>query len=321
MHPEPPPDGPVRHTRPRPDASPKIPAGDSWGTPEPPPSTADRPQTATPGLPVPIDPPGTNPPPPGPGTGWDAPGGPPPPDRSRTVLAVILGVVTLAVVVAGVALGVVLTRDDQGETSAGREGTAQPDGTAGPRTGESTAPQATSTSSPDDGGVAEPPDTAPTTQPPGAAVPFSYREFGQDWSFTPPDSLPLRATFQVGWDYDTCAPVELARTFTRMGCVRASQWSYRALDSQVALTHLVLTMPDATSAEAAALSGRIKPGTWRLEPAAVVPGGKVSWTVDHANEYVVLTVVTRLPGATVEQATEYLDYSNADITAALRFRS
>lgn len=322
------------HLRPPPPASPPPPP--AWAPPPPP-------------APAPAAPWGQAPPPsyhPGPPS---FPQGPPsyggsyrptvplppgPPSSGRNGLFVGLLVVTAVGLVSVLVLGVLLWTnsrdDDQGDRAS--DDTSQNDdpggdGNAAPSAGSATAPSLPTPSETPPPSEEPPPSEPPSGEPPSEepppevdpASPFSYTEYGNDWDFKFGD-VALQATFKRGWDYDNCGPVENAGALTDLGCRWASEWTYRALGGDLALTHLVLTMDSAKAAKRAIARDLITSDSWKVQDDSTLPGRDGRWRANAQGEFIVLTVETHEPGVRRAKSDEFLQYANADILGALAFR-
>jgi hypothetical protein len=318
----PPPD-PTRPTGP--DREPThLPAGDSpWGLP---PESDTGGWTPYSGSPTPTAPQAHQHTPTAP---YGSPPGPPgPPRRGGTNPALVVGLVAAAIVIViGLVTGGVLISRSGDDDTAGGDG----DPTSAP-------PSTEATSEPTDEPTDEPTSEMPSSEPPveptepttpsespeEPAVPasgnFKYQEFGGDWDFKF-GGVSLFATFKKGWNYKSCKPVEAtAGSLAELGCRRAASWTYRALDGHLALTHIVLTMRDGSSAEKAA-SGGIVADDWKVDPGGWLEGAAGgTWEADAQGNFVVLTVETHEKPVRKAKADEFRSYANSDITAALIFR-
>ncbi|GAA5142810.1 hypothetical protein GCM10023340_06940 [Nocardioides marinquilinus] len=315
----------------------------SWEPPPPPGHTHLRP--GTPGY---VPPPQGGPParggyppqgpPPGPPPWTPAPGGPGgppgPPPRRNTGLVVTLVVVVVLAIAAVTTLAVVLVNgdDDEGRDSAGQSGRssqsdpADPADPADPSASEPAPPTASGpTSAPvspvEPSTPAEPPSSPePPPADPPAVEPFSFTEYGDDWRFRLGD-VQLRADFVRGWDYPSCAPAEKGSALTDLGCVRASEWTYRALDGDLALTQVVYTMRDERAATRLIKRELISEDSWQVKRASTLPGRAGSWRANTTGVYVLLTVETHESSVPLKRAASFVNYGNADILGALRFSS
>lgn len=233
----------------------------------------------------------------------------------RTVLVTLLVVAVL--VVAGIVVTVVALagRDDATPTAAATSSrtTDTPSGTPSDTPTEP-SPSAPSPSAP----------SAPATEDTGPVDPgsaFSYTEYGDDWDFRFGD-VALQATFQQGWDYPDCTSVEVGDALTSIGCVRASEWTLRALDDRLAMTHVVLTFDTPSAAEKAV--ALIASDSFTVEPEGLLGGDASTGTFKADNvtnqPFVVLTVETHDPVVRQAKADQFRAYGTADIVAALGFR-
>lgn len=240
------------------------------------------------------------------------PGGEPTPPRGGRGVLVALLVVGVLVVAGIVATVVVLAGDDD------------PTAADPARSATTTEPTSAPTSEPPT------PTTPASTEPPSSTAPpvdpdspFSYTEYGDDWDFRFGD-VALQADFEQGWDYPDCTSVEVGDALTSIGCVRASEWTLRALDDQLAMTHLVLTFDSAAAAQRAVDDGLIDGDSFTVEPEARLGGDasagtfKGDFTTDKP--FVVITVETHAPVVRQAKADQFTGYGTADIVAALGFR-
>lgn len=247
----------------------------------------------------------------------------PPSGGGRAVLVALL-VVGLLAVVGIVATVVVLTGDDDVTPSADPGTSSAPTSTSS-ETATETATDTPTVESPSEPVTSDPPSSDPST--PDAPVdpdsPFSYTEYGDDWDFRIGD-VALQADFQQGWDYPDCTDVEVGDALTSIGCVRASEWTLRALDGKLAMTHLVLTFDSEAAAKRAVDQGLLDADSFTVEPEGLLGGDASTGTFKGDNvtgmPYVVLTVETHAPEVRQAKADEFLGYGTADIVAALGFR-
>ncbi len=242
-------------------------------------------------------------------------GGPPRKGGPSPVLVVALVTVAIVLVTGLVTGGVLLARGGDDE-QAGGDPTSEP---------TASAPTSTEPSSiePSSEPPVEPTPSAPTeTDPPAvpASGAFRYQEFGGDWKFRL-GGVSLFATFRTGWNYRSCAPVEAtAGSLTELGCRRAASWTYRALESNLALTHVVMTMRTPKAAQRAA-DGGITAEDWKVDPLGFLEGVEDgTWEADAQGTYVVLTLESHQKPVRKAKADEFRSYANSDITAALIFR-
>lgn len=278
------------------------------------------------------------------------PGGPPPsgppqwgvpsPSPKKGRKGLVIGLVVAAVLLLGAGVGgvVVLQGGDDDDTTSATDGpTDEPTDEATESTEPTETPSETPSETPTDEPTDEPtdggdaPGTAPfgsgdvpTEEPdtgPGPAVKggLKAREFANDWDFRIGD-VELSAKYQSGVDWETCAPAERNGGLTELGCLRAVEWTYRALKGDLALSHLVLEMKSPAAASRSIEREQITESRWKLRDDSLLPDAPGVYKAQATGQYVVLTVVTYNPPAKAKQAEKYLGYANADIAGALAFR-
>jgi hypothetical protein len=244
-------------------------------------------------------------------------GGPPPRKGGAGPVLVVALVATAIVLITGLVTGgVLLARSGDDERAGGGDPTREPTASA-PTSTEPTSVEPTS-EPPVEPTPSEPPETDPPAVP--ASGPFKYQEFGGDWKFRF-GGVSLFATFRTGWNYRTCAPVEAsAGSLSRLGCRRAASWTYRALENNLALTHVVMTFRNPRAAKRAA-DGGLTAEDWKVDPLGFLEGVENgTWEAEAQGTYVVLTLESHQRPVRKAKADEFRSYGNSDISAALIFR-
>lgn len=170
--------------------------------------------------------------------------------------------------------------------------------------------------------------TAPAaspTQPRDRARPFSYVERSDTWVFSiGEDTLVYRARFVRGWDDDTCHEVEVGTGLTDLGCRRASEWTLRARNDRLAMSHLVLTFRTDRAAQQAVASLATPPIRFQFRSESLLGGQRSAGTYAinfvRFRPYVVITLETHAPSITQQSADTYTRLGTADVVDALDYR-
>jgi len=212
-----------------------------------------------------------------------------------------------------------LTRgDDDGRQTASEQRTDEAEPTDEPTEDPSEEPTEEPSEEPTDDPSDDPTDTPDPGSEPAKA--FSYREFDDDWSFKL-DKVRLQATFEKGWDFDSCDPVQVEGAMSALGCTKASELTYSALDGRLQVSHIVFTMDSPRAAKKAVGKAGIPSDAWTSEPETYVDGVTTGRFKSQAvNQFVVLTMETHQSSVPERQATDFLGYKAADLYGAFLFR-
>ena len=162
----------------------------------------------------------------------------------------------------------------------------------------------------------------PTPPPVGTerAKAFSYKEFDDDWDFRL-GKVSLAASFEKGWDFDSCEPVQVDGAMDRLGCTRASELTYTGLDGRLQVSHIVFTMDSPRSAQKAVKKSGIQAGSWKSEPETYVDGVTTGmYQTKAVNQFVILTMETHQDSVPKRQASDFLGYKASDLYGAFLFR-
>ena len=234
---------------------------------------------------------------------WDQPGyggygtPPPPKNNSGLIVGIVFGVVALLVI--GVGIVVVATRD----SGTKNEGGASSPPALVPATAEAT----TSTA-------------APTTSAssPGTSAHVTYQDYAKDWNFKLGD-VELHADWVQGRDHTSCSDISADGKLTSLGCQYAAEMVYKAENGSLMLTQFIMGMGSEAQAEAA--PGQYTDADLKLRPGTYVDHFAVGkWKDDAQKDYLVVTFATATTSVDEETAKKYLKYRHADILGALAFR-
>ncbi len=236
---------------------------------------------------------------------WDQPGygggygSPPPPPKNNSglILGIVFGVIALLVI--GIGIVVVATRDSDTKNQAGASSTPG----LVPATAEATTPT-----------------TAPSISAPnsGNSAHVTYQDYAKDWNFKLGD-VELHADWVQGRDHAGCSDIEVDGKLTDLGCQYAAEMVYKAENGSLMLTQFIMGMGSAAQAEAA--PGQYTDADLKLRPGTYVDHFAVGkWKDDAQKDYLVVTFATATNAVDEETAKKYLKYRHADILGALAFR-
>ncbi|MEV5647036.1 hypothetical protein AB0L57_02185 [Nocardia sp. NPDC052254] len=235
---------------------------------------------------------------------WDQSGygggyGPPPPPKNNSglIVGIVFGVIALLVV--GIGIAVVATRDSGSKNEAGAGSTPA----LVPATEETT----TATTEPDT--------TAPDS---GTSPHVSYQEYAKNWDFKLGE-VELHADWVQGRDHASCSDIEVGGKLTGLGCRYAAEMVYKAENGSLMLTQFIMGMDSAAQAEAA--PGQYTDADLKLRPGTYVDHFAVGkWKDDAEKDYLVVTFATATNAVDEETAKKYLKYRHTDTVGALSFR-
>ncbi|MEU6558035.1 hypothetical protein [Nocardia nova] len=232
---------------------------------------------------------------PGYGGGYGTPG--PPKNNSGLIVGIVFGVIALLVV--GIGIVVVATRDSDPKNQAGGAASSTPALVPATTQAATTAPE---TTAPDAG-------TSPHV---------SYQDYAKNWDFKLGD-VELHADWVQGRDHPSCSDIEVGGKLTGLGCQYAAEMVYKAENGSLMLTQFIMGMSSAAKAEAA--PGQYTDADLKLRPGTYVDHFAVGkWKDDAQKDYLVVTFATATNAVDEETAKKYLKYRHADILGALAFR-
>ncbi|MFI5622716.1 hypothetical protein ACIA03_04540 [Nocardioides sp. NPDC051685] len=226
------------------------------------------------------------------------------------------------VVVCGVVVYALFTREDDAATTAGAP-------TASETTSTSTGPSESAGAgggTSDVGGEASGwPGTSSPTDPSDGATSrstigpehLSKADVPRPWKFTYGE-VTLKARYLSGKDYSGCKAT-LRRAIRDIGCDYAVRVSYKAQQGNLRMTHFIYDFSTVEDAEKAA--AKIEPKHVIPPEEASLPGYTQGWfKVKDYGKYVVYTMVTANDAITVAKGKEYTSYGNTDLGAEILFR-